>query len=212
MASLLGLLAAAPGAAQSARRSAPSARGAGAEQARRGRGPGCGSGRSIRTGTSTRSIRCPIRIEYPGPNAQARMRRRLCHRAPPERHRDRAAHALLVGAGLDPVVAIRTLCDSRIAAKPRSRSGVNSAGRTDVGNWRYACPSFSHCSAIGITAMIALPARPARDERTGASMQTELDRGQLGAAPPSALSGITAIGRTMATAAALLRAVWRLRL
>ncbi len=39
-------------------------------------------------------------IEYPGPNAKRDCVARYVTGAPPERHRDRAAHALLVGAGL----------------------------------------------------------------------------------------------------------------
>ena len=64
------------------------------------RGPGCRFARSIRTGDTIRSIRCPIAIEYPGPNAKRECAARYVQEYPPERHGDRAAHALLVGAGL----------------------------------------------------------------------------------------------------------------
>ena len=112
MALLFGLLAAAPGAAQSA-----SERVTAATRWRR-------ASRRARTRLRVRPIYpyrhyhslypVPYDIEYPGPNGKRECVARLCQRAPPERHGDRAAHALPVGAGLSSVVTKRTLLPSSL--------------------------------------------------------------------------------------------------
>ena len=72
----------------------------------------------------------------PGPNGKRRMRRRLRHRASPERHRDRAADALPLGAGLNfrhpfdfgAIAMLARFCP-RLGREPRRSCRVGSAGR-----------------------------------------------------------------------------------
>ena len=104
MASLFALLAAAPGVAQSA-----------SERVTAGDAFAQSEPRRARTRLRVRPVYpyrryhslypVPYDIEYPGPNAKRECVDALRHRASSERHRDRAAHALPVGAGLSSVVA-----------------------------------------------------------------------------------------------------------
>ena len=195
---------AAPGVAQSGGR-ARTAESRRAQSKPAGRGPGCGSARSIRTGAIIRSIRVPYDIEYPGPNGKRECVDAYVDRASPERHSDRAADALPVGARLAPSLRSRTLL-SRNLPKPQPSRALTRTGRVPA-RWVTGGSTCLNFSQPFPRSAFCHDRTPWRGQRQRANWrqheELEFDRGQLGAAslPRYRAIGITDIGRTTGTTA-----------
>ena len=135
---------------------------------------------------------CPTTSNIRGRTPSANASTRYVDRASPERHRDRAAHALPVGARLN----LRSLRSPAIArfcpgtgAKPHAVSGVDSGEGDCEENLEVRMSKLlATVSAIGLAALIALPAPPARSEQSWRQHEElEFDRSQFGAASSPAL-------------------------
>ena len=137
----------------------------------------------------------PYDIEYPGPNAKRDCVAPLRHRASAERHRGRAAHALLVGAGL--TVANRTNDHCELVTAAANALARRSGDRGKPMEVHVMSKLLATCAAVGRNAPRSHWRSPASADRARARLaQCRSDRSsavQRRTAELSPLSRATAL-------------------